>query len=117
MERRRHPRLAVSHPVLYSTDIVPRPKPASTLNLSMGGAAIETSYSLQRGERLEISIGIRSKVIKCRSRVVYTLRGDGDRLMAGVKFEEISEEDSLYLKEYISSVMDRRDQTSAPSDV
>lgn len=104
MERRIHPRVAVTHPVLYSTDIVPRPKAASTLNLSMGGATIETTYSLQTGEWLKISIAICSKVIKCRGRVMYTLQEDRDRIRAGVKFEEMSKEDRLYLEEYISSV-------------
>ena len=112
MEKRNYPRVEVTHPVLYFPDILPRPKVASTLDLSMGGTKIETPYLLIEGERLEISIAIRKKVIKCRGHVVHThwpvVR---DRLKAGVQFEEISKEDGLYLSEYISSVADRRDQT------
>ena len=112
MERRIHPRIEMTCPFLYSTDIYPRPKVASTLDLSMGGARIETQYLLIGGERLEIWIGIRSKVIRCRGHVVHTEWPAGNRLNAGVQFEEISEEDSVYLGEYISSFMGQRGQIS-----
>ncbi len=70
MERRIHSRIEVTCPVLYSPDIYPRPKAASTLDLSMEGVRIETLYLLIEGERLEISIAINSKVIKSRGHVV-----------------------------------------------
>jgi hypothetical protein len=72
---------------------------------------METSYSLQKGGGIEITIAIHSRVIRCRGHVVYTELGIGEKLKAGVQFEEISKEDGLYLSEYISSVADRRDQT------
>ena len=112
MERRIHPRIEVACPVLYFPDIYPRPTVASTLNLSMGGARIETPYLLIEGERLEITIAIGSKAIKCRGHVVYTESPARDRLKAGVQFEEISKEDGLYLGEYISSIMGQRGRTS-----
>ncbi len=111
MERRIHPRVEVTYPVFYRPDILTRPKVASTLDLSVGGARVETLYLLIEGDRLEISIAINSKVIKSRGHVVHTEWPVGKRLKAGVQFEEISKEDGLYLSEYISSVADRRDQT------
>ena len=116
MERRSHPRIEVTHPVLYSSDSLPRPKVASTLDLSMGGARIETRYDLIEGERLGISIAIDSKVIKCRGHVVHAECPIGDRLKAGVQFEELLKEDGLYLGEYISFVIDQRDHTSPSLD-
>ncbi len=111
MERRIHPRVVVTHPVLYFSDVLSGPRHATTVDLSMGGTKIETSYGLQEGEGIEISIAIQSRVIRCRGHVVYTESRIGDRLKAGVQFKEISKEDGLYLGEYISSVVDRRDQT------
>ncbi len=107
MERRYHPRVKVSLPALYFSCILPWPKVASTLDLSMGGTKIETPYLLIDGERLEISIGISSKVIKCTGRVVHTQKPVGERLKAGIQFQETSKEDGLYLGEYISSVIDQ----------
>ena len=112
MERRNFPRVKVTRPVLYLPDMYPSPKAASTLDLSMGGTRIETPHLLVEGERLEISIVIRSKVIKCRGHVVYTELPPGAGRKAGIQFEEISEEDSLYLGEYISFVMDQKDPMS-----
>ena len=107
MERRAHPRVEVSKSVLYVSDIYPRPKVASTVDLSLGGTRIKTLYSLNSGEGIEISIAIHPEVIKCRGKVVYAQQVADNRLEAGVRFEEMSRQDRLYLGGYISHVMDR----------
>jgi hypothetical protein len=106
MEKRNHPRIAVSHPVLYFTDIYPRPKVGSTLDLSLGGAGIETPHDLVMGERLEMSIGIRPQSIKCRGKAVYVLHPQNGNIRAGIRFEELSDHDRLYLRQYISYVIE-----------
>ena len=113
MEKRIHPRIEVTCPFLYSTDIYPRPKVASTLDLSMGGARIETLYFLIEGERFEISIAINSKVIKSRGHVVHAEWPVGERRKAGIQFQEISKKDGLYLGEYISFIRDQKAQMSS----
>ncbi len=110
-----HPRVKVIHPVLYSSDIFPSLRTASTLELSLEGIKIETPYTLEKGEGLEIYIGIHSKVIKCRGCVADTEWRDGEKLKARVEFEEISKEDGLYLAEYISHISSRRDQKAVSS--
>ena len=108
MERRNSPRLEVSHFVLYFSDIYPRPRVASTLDLSLGGTRIRTSYGLITGERLEISIAIQPQVIKCRGKAIYILAPENGSMKAGIKFEELSEHDKLYLRQYLSYVMEQR---------
>ncbi len=108
-ERRSHPRVAISHPVLYLADVYPRPKVARAVDLSLGGTRIETPHSLVAGERLEISIAIYPQVIKCRGKVIHTLQVTGERLKAGIRFEEMSEQERVYLGEYISSLVKQRD--------
>ena len=102
--------MEVSHPVLYRTDVYPRPKVASTLDLSMGGTRIETPYRLIKGERLEISIAIDPQVIKCRGKVVHIQWSDGERLKAGIRFKELSSHDRLFLGQYISYVMEKQER-------
>jgi c-di-GMP-binding flagellar brake protein YcgR len=109
-ERRNHPRVKVSHPVLYFTDSYPRPKVGQTVDLSLGGARIETTHGLISGERLEISIAIRPQVIKCRGQVVHILWPGGEKLKAGIRFEELSKQDRLYLGEYISYLIEQRNK-------
>lgn len=108
MERRKYHRVGVMHPVLYYSDIYPRPKVASTLDLSLGGARIETRYSLIEHEGLEISIAIKPQVIKCRGRVIYALEPGGERHHAGIRFEDLSGQDTLFLGQYISSMKEPR---------
>ncbi|NIS67604.1 MAG: hypothetical protein GTO12_01240 [Proteobacteria bacterium] len=102
MERRTYPRVEVSHPVLYSSNNHPRPKVASTLDLSVGGTRIETPYGLIAGETLKLSIAIHPQVIECRGEVVHILWQDGEGLKAGVRFDDLQKQDELYLGQYIS---------------
>jgi len=108
MERRAYPRIEVSHPVIYISDIYPSPKTASTIDLSLGGTKIETLHSLAKGERLQISIAVHPEVIKFRAKVVYVLWPDAERLQAGVRFDEISEHDKLYLRQYLFHVLEQQ---------
>jgi c-di-GMP-binding flagellar brake protein YcgR len=108
MERRAYPRVVVIHPVLYSTVIYPRPKIASTLDLSLGGAKIDCRHKLDRDEKLEISIAIEPVVIKCKGRVAHVAERKDGKVEAGIEFEELSANDKLYLKQYLFHVMEQR---------
>ncbi len=108
MERRAYPRIETSHAVLYRSNVHPRPKVASTLDLSVGGAKIVTPHSLMAGETLRLSIAIHPEVIECKGEVVHVLWPDGEKLKAGLRFEEISEGDRLYLKQYLFHVMEKQ---------
>ena len=110
IERRNHPRVDASHAVIYFGDVYPGPKVASTLDLSLGGARIETPYGLKKGEKLEMAIAIHPQVIKCIAHVVSTMWPDGDRLKAGVRFEEIPGHDRHYLDEHISSLIEHQEK-------
>lgn len=110
MERRNHPRLGVSHFVLYFSDIYPRPRVASTLDLSLGGTRIKTSYGygLIAGERLEISVAIPPQAIRCRGKAIYVLGPEDGSMKAGIKFEGLSVHDTLHLKQYLSQGLEQR---------
>ena len=108
MEKRAYPRLEVSHPVLYLADIAARPNVGTTVNLSMEGAGIETLYKLSSGDVLELSIAIDPQVIKCKGKVIHAQWPDGERPRAGVRFDEISEHDRLYLRQYLFHVLEQQ---------
>jgi hypothetical protein len=108
MERRSCPRVGASHPVLCFTDIYPRPKGASTLDLSLGGTRIETPHDLTMGESLEITIAIRPQSITCRGKAIYVTRPENGRVRAGIKFEGLSEYDRLYLREYLAQAVEQQ---------
>jgi len=106
-ERRSYPRIRVSGSVLYSKDVYPRLTLGSTLDLSVGGTKIESLYGLRGGDRLNLTIGIDPQAIKCRGKVMHAFERENGKIEAGIQFEELSEYDRLYLKQYLTHVMER----------
>ena len=105
-ERRKHLRIVALHPVLYYSNAYPRPKVASTLDISLGGARIETRSPLMNREELDISIAIHPNVIKCRGRVVYVIDSEDRRIRAGIQFEGLTQEDRSSLERFLFSLTD-----------
>jgi hypothetical protein len=105
MEMRSYPRVEVFHPVYYQNDSSPSAQVASTHDLSVGGAAIESVGTIALGETFNISLVIPPQIIRCKAKVVHALRLIGEKVRAGVQFEDISKEDILYLEGYIDLVM------------
>ncbi len=108
IEKRSHPRVEISHPVFYFTDVWSNPKLGWTIDLSMGGARIDTPYSLTKGEQLEISIVIDPQVIKSKGEVLHVVGSNDENLTVRIRFADISNEDRRYLREYLSSVTEQR---------
>lgn len=73
IEKRSYPRVEISHRVFYFSDVWSDPKLGWTIDLSMGGARIDTAYNLTRGEQLEIAIVIDPQVIKSEGEVVHVV--------------------------------------------
>ncbi len=107
-EKRRHPRVQTSQPVLYYREMSPRPRVGSVIDLGPAGAAIETPYSLEEGEAIDISIALGQRVFSCKAKVLYALWSEGKRLRAGLEFERISIEDRLLLGQYLSQAGGKR---------
>jgi hypothetical protein len=99
-DRRSHPRVSITRPLLYQSDIYPKPRMAVTTDLSLGGARIEDASSLYSQESLCLWFSLQPQVITGRGRVVH-VQQDGDRFSAGICFESMSEEDRMVLAQYL----------------
>lgn len=108
VERRDCPRVEASHPVLFLAGTYLGPKVAWTLDLSLGGARIESSSGLTPGDRFWMQIAIDHQTIKCRGKAVYVSGLENGSLKAGIEFEDLSEHDKLFLRQYISYIMEQR---------
>jgi c-di-GMP-binding flagellar brake protein YcgR len=104
MERRRYLRVKALHPMLYCEEVRPRPRSGSTLDLSLEGVAIETHHPLTRGELLEVSIALNSRLIDFSGKVVYVQPLKGKKFKAGIRFERITKKTRHILEEYLSHV-------------
>jgi c-di-GMP-binding flagellar brake protein YcgR len=107
-ERRRHFRIQALHPIFYYEDIRPRPRSGSTMDLSLEGVAIETRYPVNKGELLEMSVVLSSRLITFSGKVIYFRRLKGKRFRAGIRFEKISEECRHRLEEHLSQIREKR---------
>lgn len=108
MERRDFPRVEASIPVLCFTGSYPGPNVVWTLDLSLGGARIESSNDLTAGDRFWMHIAIDHQTIKCRGKAIYVLEAETGNMEAGVKFEDLSKDERLYLRQYISYTIEQR---------
>ena len=71
-----------------------------TLDLGMGGLALETDYSFEPGESLRLEILSGDSVLRVKGEVAYQ-EGRGERFRVGVKFTEISHETLAGLEEEV----------------
>ena len=103
-EKRTYPRIAVSRPLLYESDIYPKPRIAFTRDLSIGGARIEDAASLYTQERLSLWFSLETRVLPCRGRVVH-IQQVGHRFSAGICFESMTDEDRIALAQYLTDFL------------
>jgi c-di-GMP-binding flagellar brake protein YcgR len=108
VDKRAYPRLELSYPILYLTHIAARPNVGTTIDLSMGGAGVETLDTLTPGEGLELSIAIHPQVIQCIASVVHVQWPEGERQKAGVRFDEISGKDRLFLRQHLFHILEKQ---------
>ena len=71
---------------------------ARTLDVSAGGAKIETHRQLDKGMQLELDIAIDDKIISAEGEVVYCEEIDDGLFGTGIAFVSIDEEDSRLLR-------------------
>ena len=103
IERRAFPRVRVSLTTLYDSDVYPRPRVVSAVDLSSAGVRLEmTPYSVSPDEELEISFVLHSRAIKCKGKVIHVQDLGYGKQEAGIRFEDLSEEDKHYIEKYIS---------------
>jgi hypothetical protein len=112
IERRINPRVYESHPVFYVTTPYANRGEASTLDFSLGGLRMEAPNRMKRDERLEVCIAIPPQTIKCRGKVIHVLKLRNEKTEVGVRFENLSDQDRLYLGKYISYAIRQRSETS-----
>jgi hypothetical protein len=102
-ERRACPRVRVSLTALYDRDVWPRPRVVSAIDLSSVGVRLETTpYSVFPDEELEISFVLHSRAIRCKEKVIHVQDVSYGKQEAGIRFEDLSEEDKHYIEKYTS---------------
>ena len=91
-EKRASPRIRSLNLASYIISI------GRTLDVSEGGAKIETHRQLDRGLQLELEIAVEDQIISARGEVLYSRELGDDLFGTGISFTFIAEEDRRLLQ-------------------
>ena len=69
-----------------------------TLDVSKGGAKIETHRKLDRGLELELQVAVEDRIISARGEVLYSRELGHGLFGTGIRFTSIDEEDTRLLR-------------------
>ncbi len=94
---RRSPRFPAHHLVSFSRNrfgelIEPVVHLARTLDLSAGGAGLETGSHLRAGDRLTLQIAIGNEIVEVTATVVHVRPVADDLYATGIEFDPLTEE-------------------------
>lgn len=100
-ERRKNPRLNVSFPVECSLLTKKDYFYTVSKDISASGAKILTNDFVAKNQMLKLNINFIDKVLGLKGTVIWCNREPAlERYSAGVKFEELNEEDRKYLSSF-----------------
>jgi hypothetical protein len=95
----------MSAPVLYSRlDKEGRPcdqNPSKSMNLSSGGVRLESSFSLDSGEMLDISIALGEDLVTFRGKVAHITASENQGFELGISIEEIDDDSRTALTRFV----------------
>ncbi len=104
-EKRRHPRLdsllLVAYTVYEENGTMVSRGMGRTLNLSESGILFETQLPIEAGQIIEMNMGVREDIIQVRGKAVYSRKGDGDTVEAGIEFEAMDEDRKEILRRFL----------------
>jgi hypothetical protein len=79
-----------------------------TLNVSESGILLETHFSVEKGERVALSIGLEEELLDIEGETVYSKAGESDSFETGIRFFETDQAMHSILKKYIKAFMENR---------
>ncbi len=94
---RRSPRLPAHHLVNFSHTrfgelVEPLVHMARTLDVSAGGAQLETDSRLRAGDRLTLQIAVGNRILDVTATVVHVRAVEESLFATGIAFDELTEE-------------------------
>jgi hypothetical protein len=99
-DRRKYPRFNASHHVRFKYN--GRTRTSNTIDLSLGGARIETVFPMRVGDMIEVSVVIGGNTISPKGRVIHGREHRELRYNSGFNFESLKQDDHDYLAQYLA---------------
>lgn len=104
-EKRRHIRFDAVNPSevsIYTNDVLVKEGQGKTINISKGGALIETDFPIDKGQRVALVITIDTDFVYISGKVAHSRIENDTTWKAGVAFLTIDATGKEILEQYIS---------------
>ncbi|MBN2126038.1 MAG: PilZ domain-containing protein [Deltaproteobacteria bacterium] len=105
-EKRRNPRIdthnLISYTLLEEGERGMTQGMGRTLDVSEGGIRLETHVILGTGASISLSIALEDDLIDLQGRIVHCRESGEGRYDCGIRFEEMEEEKTAFLRQYIT---------------
>lgn len=104
-DRRESVRLRMDYPALYTRfDTQGRAydqKTSRSMNVSLGGVRLQTSFPVSQGEVLDISIALGDNLVAFRGKVIYVTSPRNQSFELGVSITDMEPQDKITLTRFI----------------
>jgi c-di-GMP-binding flagellar brake protein YcgR len=104
-EKRKHIRFDAINPSevsIYNNDVLVKEERGKTINISKGGALIETDFPIEKGQRVALVITIDTDFVYISGKVAHSRMENDTTCKAGVAFLTVDETGKQILEQYIS---------------
>ena len=102
-------RLKVIYPAIYTRfDNKGRPcdqKTCRSMNVSQGGVRLQSSFPVDSGEVLDITIALGGNLVAFKGKVVYVASSEDQGFEFGISIEDIDDQDRVALSRFIHHSM------------
>ena len=104
-DRRDSIRLKMDYPVLYTRfDNQGRAcdqKISHSMNVSLGGVKLQSSFPVDSGELLDISMALGENLVTFKGKVAYVSGSEDQGFELGISIEDIEDQDKISLTRFI----------------
>jgi len=105
-DRRNSIRLKIDYPAIYTRfDNQGREcdqKISRSMNMSLGGVRLQSSFPVDSGEVLDISMALRENLVTFKGKVIYVTGSEDQGFELGISIEDIAKQDKIALTRFIN---------------
>ena len=116
IEKRKHVRIDMVNPSevrIYNNNVLIQEGNGKTLNISRGGALLETPFPIEKGQSLALVITLEKEFVYISGSVVHTHCENEHCHKTGVAFKSIDDRGLAVLDKYIELFLKEKSATGA----
>ena len=93
---------------VYEKDLLIKQGIGRTLDVSESGIRLETYFSVDPKNIVQLSIGLKDELVDIKGKAVHTVPGRSGKYEIGIKFNRIKKSSLEIVKKYITAFMEKK---------